>query len=305
MTIFNGVLPAITTPFDERGEIDHDFVSRHVRWLVEYGATGIVPHGSLGEGSTLTFDEKSTLQRTCVAALGGRGAVIPGIAALSTAEAVALAQTAEENGCAGLMVLPPYLYASDWREIKAHLSAVIRATALPVMLYNNPVAYRTDFVPEQVAELAAEHPNLLAIKESSTDVRRITALKALLGDRLALGVGVDDVLVEGVEAGATFWVAGLVSAFPAESVALFNLAREGGSRAAFNLYHWFLPLLRLDTVLKFVQLIKLAQAETGTGTERVRPPRLPLTGAEREEALAVIRQALATRNAAVATGDRP
>jgi 4-hydroxy-tetrahydrodipicolinate synthase len=163
------------------------------------------------------------------------------------------------------------------------------------MLYNNPVAYRTDFVPEQIAELAHDFPNLEAVKESSTDVRRITALRTLLGDRLAILVGVDDAIVEGIEAGAVGWIAGLVNAFPAESVALYRHAVEGRKQAAFELYRWFLPLLRMDTVPKFVQLIKLVQESVGRGSARVRPPRLSLEGDERRLALETIERALATR----------
>jgi 4-hydroxy-tetrahydrodipicolinate synthase len=193
------------------------------------------------------------------------------------------------------MVLPPYVYRGDWRETRSHFEAVIGATDLPCMLYNNPVAYGTDVVPGQIRDLAAALPNLAAVKESSTDVRRITAIRSLLGDRLALLVGVDDLIVEGVEAGAEGWIAGLADALPEESVRLFDLARDGRVDEARALYDWFLPLLRLDTVPKFVQLIKLVQTETGLGSEPVRPPRLPLVGSEREEALTVIREALARR----------
>ncbi|HEY3297402.1 MAG TPA: dihydrodipicolinate synthase family protein, partial [Armatimonadota bacterium] len=201
----------------------------------------------------------------------------------------------EKAGCSGLMVLPPYVYPGDWREMKAHVSAVIAATTLPVMLYNNPIAYGTDFTPEQISELAAEHPNLEAVKESSTDVRRVSGIRALLGDRLAICVGVDDAILEGIGVGATGWVAGLVNAFPAESVALFEAGMSGDKRKADELYRWFLPLLRMDTVPKFVQLIKLVQQEVGKGSERVRPPRLQVVGREREVALAILRQALANR----------
>lgn len=293
MSIWTGVLPAITTPFNADLSIDHGAVRSHVRWLVSQGCTGIIPCGSLGEGATLTSAEKADLMRTCVEAV--KAPVVPGIAALSTDEAVRLARAAEDAGCAGLMVLPPYVYSSDWREMKAHVSAVLRATKLPCLLYNNPVAYKTDFTPAQLAELAAEHDNAVAVKESSTDARRVTGIRALLGDRLALGVGVDDCLVEGVEAGARFWVAGLVNAFPAESVRLLELSLAGKKKEAFELYRWFLPLLRLDTVPKFVQLIKLVQQEVGWGHERVRGPRMELVGAEREECLRVLREALANR----------
>jgi 4-hydroxy-tetrahydrodipicolinate synthase len=193
------------------------------------------------------------------------------------------------------MVLPPYVYAGDWPEMRAHLDAVIAATALPCLLYNNPVAYRVDFVPEQIAELAARHPNLLAVKESTTDARRIAAIRALIGDRLSLGVGVDDCLMEAVAMGASFWVAGLVNAFPRESVELFELTRAGRLEPAFRLYAWFLPLLRMDTVPKFVQLIKLVQQELGWGNESMRAPRAVLAGAEREAALATLKQALTNR----------
>jgi 4-hydroxy-tetrahydrodipicolinate synthase len=229
-----------------------------------------------------------------VKALGGKP-VVAGIASLSTAEGVALARAAEEAGCAGLMVLPPYVYASDWREMKAHVEAILRATGLSCMLYNNPPAYKTDFLPEQIAELAGENANLHAVKESSGDVRRVTALKALCDDRLALFVGLDDVVVEGVRAGAVGWIGGLTNALPRECVALYRYAMRGETGQAEALYRWFLPLLRMDTTVKFVQLIKLVQQEVGMGNERVRAPRLTLAGAEREAALATIKTALASR----------
>lgn len=292
-SFWRGVIPAITTPFHADGAIDHAFLAQHARTLIDAGCVGIVPLGSLGEAATLSFEDKLAILRTLVQALDGRAPVIPGIAALSTDEAVRLAREAAAIGCAGLMVLPPYVYSSDWREMKAHVRAVIEATPLPCMLYNNPIAYKTDFVPEQIAELAAELPNLQAVKESSTDVRRFAAIRSLLGERLELLVGMDDAVVEGVAMGATGWIAGLVNAYPKESVQLFELARDGGARAAADLYAWFLPLLRLDTVPKFVQLIKLVQERVGLGSEYVRAPRLVLVGAERDAALAVIERAIA------------
>jgi 4-hydroxy-tetrahydrodipicolinate synthase len=292
---FRGVIPAITTPFNEDLRIDHGFLADHARWMVDSGCTGIVPIGSLGEGATLNASEKRQVLETCVRAVGERVPVVPGISALSTAEAVALARDAQQIGCRGLMVLPPYVYSTDWREMRAHVAAVLDATELPCMLYNNPVAYRTDFTPEQVEDLAGAFPRLRAVKESSTDVRRVTAIRALLSERIDVLVGVDDAIVEGIAAGAVGWIAGLVNAFPAESVALYRHALEGRREEAHALYRWFLPLLRMDTVVKFVQLIKLAQERVGRGSERVRPPRLPLEGAEREAALAVIDHALATR----------
>jgi 4-hydroxy-tetrahydrodipicolinate synthase len=292
---WKGIFPAITTPFGENGGIDHGFLARHARWLVDAGCAGIIPCGSLGESATLRPEEKRAVVDTLVAAVDDRVPIIPGVAALATDEAVTFARAAERAGARGLMVLPPYVYSTDAREMGAHVGAVIEATGLPCMLYNNPVAYRTDFVPEVVAELAARHANLVAIKESSGDVRRITALRALVGDRLAIAIGVDDLAVEAADAGAIAWVAGLVNAFPRESVALFDLARRGERERALALYRWFLPLLRMDTVPKFVQLIKLAQERVGMGSARVRAPRLPLTGPELVAAEATIAAALAAR----------
>jgi 4-hydroxy-tetrahydrodipicolinate synthase len=288
-----GVMPATTTAFDEQLNIDHTFVARHAKWLIDNGCTGIVTPGSLGESATLSFDEKLALWKTVIDAVGERVPVVAAIASLSTAEAVRLAQSAADVGCSGLMVLPPYVYRSDWREMKAHIEAVFRATKLSCMLYNNPVAYGTDFLPQQIAEVAAEHENLEAVKESSTDVRRITWIRELINDRLAIFVGVDDVIVEGVLMGAVGWIAGLVNAFPRESVDLFNYAMNGEKEKATKLYNWFLPLLRMDTVPKFVQLIKLVQEEVGMGSARVRPPRMELVGEELEKALRIIRPALA------------
>lgn len=291
---WRGVFPAITTPFTREGDVDHEFLAGHARRLLASGCRGLVPLGSLGEGATLTRSEKLAVLATCVEAVGDRIPVVAGISALGTDEAVALAQAAAGAGCAGLMVLPPYVYRGDWPEMRAHVDAVIDATPLSCILYNNPIAYGTDFLPEHV-RVFCEHANLHAVKESSGDVRRFTALGALLGDRLALFVGMDDAVLEGVAMGATGWIAGLVNALPDESVLLFEHAIAGRAAQARKLYEWFLPLLRLDTVPKFVQLIKLAQDETGLGSERVRAPRLVLSGAEREIALAVIREGLASR----------
>ncbi len=293
---WKGVIPAITTNLNADLAVDHAALTVHCRWLVENGCTGIVCCGSLGEAQTLSFDEKIAIVRTCVAAVGKRVPVVLGIASLSTTEAVAMAEAAEAAGAKGLMVLPPYVYTSDWREMKAHVSAVIGATKLSCLLYNNPPAYKTDFLPEQIAELAAEHENLAAVKESSGDVRRITAIRAALGRRrLHILVGMDDAIVEGVYAGAVGWIAGLVNAFPAESVALFDYASRGDKARAAALYQWFLPLLRLDTVPKFVQLIKWVQAEMRRGLPHVRPPRLPLAGADLEQVRAVLAKARRAR----------
>lgn len=292
-----GVFPAITTPFGADGEIDEPFLARHVQWLIDSGCRGIVALGSLGEGATLRADEKIRLLQACRAALGHAAPLVAGVSGLSTEECVALARAAERVGCDGLMVLPPYVYRGDWRETEAHFSAVLSATSLSCMLYNNPIAYGTDLSAADVAVLADRHANVHAVKESSGDARRVTALRATLGDRLALFAGLDDMIVEAIAMGAGGWVAGLVNAFPAESVRLVDLALGGHAAEARRLYEWFLPLLRFDTVPKFVQLIKLVQAELGWGSERVRAPRLPLDGTEREEAIALLRDRLACRPA--------
>lgn len=288
---WKGVIPAITTNLKADLSVDHAALAAHCRWMIDSGCTGIVCGGSLGEAQTLTFDEKIAVVRTAVAAVGDRAPVALGIASLTTAEAVAMAQAAQAAGAKGLMVLPPYVYSSDWREMKAHVGAIIAATPLSCMLYNNPPAYKTDFLPEQIAELAAAHPNLRAVKESSGDVRRVTAIRAACGSRLDILVGMDDAIVEGVYAGAVGWIAGLVNAFPEESVALFDFAARGDKARALALYTWFLPLLKLDTVPKFVQLIKWVQAEVGRGTPHVRPPRLELAGADLDHARAVLAKA--------------
>jgi dihydrodipicolinate synthase/N-acetylneuraminate lyase len=286
-----GVFPAITTPFHADLSVDYDIFGAQARWLVECGCEGIVALGSLGEAPTLTREEKVEILQQARNSLGDKTPVIAGIAALSTAEAVWLAKEAHRAGADGLMVLPPQVYRSDWRETQAHLGAIFEATPLSCMLYNNPVAYGTDITPEQMSVLRGRHENFHAVKESSGDLRRITSLKHL--GSLAILVGMDDVVVESVAAGATGWVAGLVNAFPEESVRLFQLAQVGTSPELESLYSWFLPLLRLDTVPKFVQLIKQVQEECGGPAARVRPPRLPLAGAEREDVVALTHRSLA------------
>jgi 1-pyrroline-4-hydroxy-2-carboxylate deaminase len=297
---WNGVMPAMTTAFRADLSIDHAFVARHAQWLTENGCTGIICLGSLGEAATLTFQEKVDVLRTVIKSLDGAAPVVAAVSALSTSEAVAMAKAAHQAGCSGLMILPQYVYKGDWRENKAHVAAVLNATPLPAMLYNNPVAYGVDFLPEQIEELAAEFPNFAAVKESSTDIRRVTAIRALLGNKLAIFVGVDDAIVEGIAAGAVGWVAGVVNAFPRESVDLFNLVRSGQNDEAFELYRWFLPLLRMDTVPKFIQLIKQIQQEAGVGCARVRAPRLEVVGKELEATREAFRAAQANRPAIAA-----
>jgi 4-hydroxy-tetrahydrodipicolinate synthase len=193
---WQGVIPAITTPFKPDLSVDADLLVKQVDALVRAGCTGIVALGSLGEGGSLSFDEKKAVLRLCKEALAGRASLVAGVAALTTADACRLAELGAEQGASGLMVLPPYVYKGDWRETRAHFEAAIAETSLPCMLYNNPIAYGTDVLPEQVLELASSLPNLVAVKESSADVRRVTALRGIAGDRLAVLVGVDDLIVE-------------------------------------------------------------------------------------------------------------
>jgi 4-hydroxy-tetrahydrodipicolinate synthase len=292
---WTGVFPAITTPFRPDGAVDEPFLATHVKWLLDAGCRGVVALGSLGEGATLTFEEKLRILQVCRTVTASHVPLVASISGLGTAECVALAREAARAGCDGLMVLPPYVYRGDWRETEAHFSSVLDATPLSCMLYNNPIAYGTDLSAEQIGELARKHRNVHAVKESSGDVRRLTAVRALLGNRLALFAGLDDMILEAVAVGADGWVAGLVNALPTESVTLVDLAKAGKMEEALRLYAWFLPLLRFDTVPKFVQLIKLVQAEVGMGSELVRAPRLQLSPAEREEALKVVRKRLAHR----------
>jgi 1-pyrroline-4-hydroxy-2-carboxylate deaminase len=298
---WKGVIPAVTTCFDEKGNLDHGFMADHVRWLVENGCRGVVALGSLGEGATLSFDEKLAVLRTFTKALRGHAPVAASISSLATAESVELAKAAEEIGCDALMILPPYVYRGDWREMKAHVATVLQATDLSCMLYNNPISYGTDFLPEQIQELANEFANLHAVKESSADVRRVSAIRALVGDRLAVFVGVDDAILEGIGVGSVGWIAGLANALPRESVDLFNYAIEGKSAQAFEVYRWFLPLLRLDTVPKFVQLIKLVQEELGVGSARVRAPKLDIVGEELDTTRKLIRDAMRHRPKSAST----
>ena len=289
---WKGVMPAMTTPFEADLKVDWPFLKRHAQWLHANGCSGIVCLGSLGEAATLSFDEKIRIVRDVVTSVSPAIPVVGAVSALSTIEAVNLAKALADAGAQGLMILPPYVYRGDWRETKAHIAAILQATALPAMLYNNPVAYGTDFTPEQISELAGEFANLAAVKESSTDVRRVTAIRALLNDRLAIFVGVDDAIVEGIDAGAVGWIAGLVNAFPHESAKLFDLAKNGDKQSVTDLYRWLLPLLRMDTVPKFVQLIKFVQEERGVGSARVRPPRLQIVGSELLEARGLVAEAM-------------
>ncbi len=300
---WQGVFPAVTTQFRADESLDVDATLAHLEQLLAAGVHGLVMLGTLGEGASLDAGEKRALLSTTVAAVGGRVPVLAGVAETTTAAACRLAADAEARGVDGLMVLPGLLYKADPIEALAHHRSVARASGLPIMVYNNPVAYGVDVTPEMFAELA-EEPTIVAIKESSEDTRRIVDLRNAVGDRYLLFCGVDDIALECLLLGAEGWLAGLVDAFPAETVRLFELARAGRLEEARVLYRWFMPLLHLDTHVKLVQYIKLAVAEVGWGTETVRAPRQPLARDERQRVLATIRAAIATRPAPAAPAGR-
>jgi 4-hydroxy-tetrahydrodipicolinate synthase len=294
MTGWRGVFPAITTQLKADQSIDLAATAASIERQLEAGASGIIMCGSLGESSTLEPEEKRGLVKLAVETVRGRVPVLAGAAETTTKAACKFAEDVAKLGAGGLMLLPGMIYKSDRRETLAHYRTVARATDLPIMVYNNPVAYGVDITPEMFVELADE-TNLVAIKESSDNVRRITDIVNACGDRYILFCGVDDLILESLMLGAVGWVAGLVNAFPDETVALYKLAQKGRYEEARALYRWFMPLLHLDVSVKLVQYIKLAQAEAGLGSETVRAPRLALAGEERERVLAIIREGIAKR----------
>ncbi|MBI3856921.1 MAG: dihydrodipicolinate synthase family protein [Planctomycetes bacterium] len=292
--VWKGVFPAATTQFDAEQQVDLPATAAHFDGLVAAGVQGLIVLGSLGENGSLEPSEKLGVLAAAVDAARGRVPVLAGVAEASTARACRFARDAEKAGASGLMVLPAMIYKSDPRETIAHFRSVARASRLPVLCYNNPVAYGVDLTPAMFAELSDE-PTLVAIKESSGDVRRITELANRCGGRYALFMGMDDLALEGVAAGVDGWVAGLVNAFPEETMHFWRLATSGRWEEAREVYRWFAPLLHLDALPKFVQYIKLAQQECGRGSERVRAPRLALEGEEREQVLGLIRRGVAGR----------
>ena len=291
---WQGVFPALTTKFTEDDALDFDAMAEHLEFQLEAGVHGIIILGSLGENSTLSAAEKRDLMRFFARELGGRVPLLACVAECATTEALDLVRAGETAGVDGFMVLPPMRYPSDRVETLGWFRDMEAATNLPLMLYNNPVAYGTDLLPEDFAELA-EHDGFVAIKESSADPRRMPAIRRLCGDRYALFCGVDDLALECFAVGAVGWVAGLVVAFPRETVRLYELMTAGEWDAARDLYDWFLPLLHLDIGPKFVHQIKLVEALVGVGSARVRRPRLPLTGRELSHVEQVVEQALANR----------
>jgi 4-hydroxy-tetrahydrodipicolinate synthase len=293
---WKGIFPAVTTQFRADQGLDITGTTNHLGRLLDASVDGLIMLGTVGENCSLEYAEKLEVIQAAVRFVEGRVPVLTGVAECSTALACRFAADAKRLGVDGLMLLPAMVYKSDGRETLAHFRTVACSTRLPILCYNNPVSYGVDITPPMFAELADED-NLVAIKESSDNVRRITDLVNTVGDRYMLFNGVDDLALESVFLGAVGWVAGLVNAFPEESRLLWDLAISGRYEEAVQVYRWFTPLLHLDTHVKLVQYIKLAMAECGLGSETVRAPRLPLEGQEREAVLSIIRRAIATRPA--------
>ena len=291
---WRGVYPALTTKFKTDLRLDGPAMEKHFAWQVDCGVDGLIVCGSLGENSVLTIEEKLEILRIAVRVSGGRVPVLLTVAEGATAEGVALCERGARDGADGFMVLPGMRYVSDRRETLVHYRAIAKSSAKPIMVYNNPVAYGVDVTPEMFEELADE-PALVAIKESSDNVRRVTDIIHRTGERYAIFCGVDDLAMEAMLMGAHGWVAGLVDAFPEETVAIYRLIVDGRIDEARRIYRWFSPLLHLDVSRKLVQNIKLVEHIAGVGTESGRPPRLPLVGEERAQVIALVEQALKTR----------
>ncbi len=291
---WRGVFPAVCTQFHADQALNIPGTLKHIDAMLAAGVHGLVMMGSVGENTTLDPSEKKELLKATVAHIGKRVPVLVGVAEYTTAGACRWAADAAKLSADGLMVLPPMVYKTDERETIAHFRAVAKATDLPIMIYNNPPAYKVDITPEMFVEMADE-PKFACIKESSDNPRRITDIINLTKDRYVIFAGVDDLVVECMILGAVGWVSGLVNAFPAENRLLWDLAQAGKWKEALEVYRWYTPLLHLDTHVKLVQYIKLASAECGYGSELCRAPRLPLVGAEREHVLKLIRTAIATR----------
>jgi 4-hydroxy-tetrahydrodipicolinate synthase len=293
-TGWKGVFPAVTTQFNEDFSIDIDATQRVQDALVNDGVNALIVLGTCGENNSLDADEKRAVVKAAVEAVNGRVPVICGVSEFDTRRAAAFARDAEALGADGLMVLPAMVYVPKPHELVAHFKGVAASTGLPIMLYNNPPAYRVSISNDNLAELAAV-PNIKAVKESAPDSRRFTDLHNAFGDRFDIFAGLDDVALEGLMLGAKGWVSGLTSAFPQESVALVAAAERGDWMEARRIYRWFMPLLHLDAEHDLVQSIKLAEEIMGRGSERVRMPRMALTGARRAEVIAMVEEAARTR----------
>ncbi|TDP73976.1 dihydrodipicolinate synthase family protein [Roseateles toxinivorans] len=293
-TRWTGIFPAITTKFFADERIDAEGTARHIDFQIRNGIHGIVTCGSLGEASTLTLEEKLEVARIALEAAEGRVPVLANVSETSTREALRYIDGANKLGVAGYMVMPSVIYVADAREAMLNVRTMAEAAQKPVMVYNNPIAYRVDLKPEHMLELA-DCKWIEAIKESTGDIRRITDLRNLLGDRYQLFLGVDDLAYEGLALGCDGLLAGVGCAFPRENVALFELMKAGQWAEALKLYQWMTPMLHLDVSNKLVQNLKLIDLLVGVGSEHMRRPRLPLIGEERAFVTAVVEKALATR----------
>ncbi len=292
---WKGVFPAVTTKFTSEDTLDLHMFEVNIKAQLDAGVHGIILGGTLGEASTLSDDEKRTLVREAVRIVDGKVPVVINIAEQTTKAAMDAAQKAKEDGASGLMMLPPMRYKADDRETVTYYKAVANSTDLPIMVYNNPVDYGIEVTLDMFADLLRDCPNIEAVKESTRDLSNITRLRNRFRDRLTILSGVDTLALESLFMGADGWVAGLVCAFPKETVAIYELAHAGKHQEALNIYRWFLPLLELDINSKLVQNIKLAEVATGIGTENVRAPRLPLIEEERAHVLRIIEEGLASR----------
>jgi len=291
---WEGVMPAVTTNFTNEDTLDLQLFEHNIKAQLDAGVHGIVLGGTLGEASTLDDHEKSTLTRTTVKIVDNKVPVLINIAEQATKGAVKAVQKAEEDGASGLMMLPPMRYKAGDRETVAYFKAVANATSLPIMVYNNPVDYNIEVTLPMFEELL-QCDNIQAVKESTRDISNITRIKNSFGDRLKIMTGVDTLALESLLMGADGWIAGLVCAFPVETVAIYELQKVGRIQEAIDIYRWFLPLLELDINPKLVQNIKLAEVATGLGSETVRAPRLPLIGAERAHVLKIIEDSIKKR----------
>ena len=291
---WEGVMPAVTTKFTKNDELDFKMFNKNIRAQIDAGVSGIVLGGTLGEASTLTSKEKSALIKNTVLISENKIPVLMNIAEQSTSEAIKSAKNAEKDGAAGLMILPPMRYNASSEETVTYFKSIAQSTSLPIMIYNNPVDYKIEVTLEMFDQLL-HCENIQAVKESTRDISNVTRIINYFGDRLKIMTGVDTLALESLLMGAHGWIAGLVDAFPKETVAIYKLQKAGRIADALEIYRWFLPLLELDINSKLVQNIKLAEMYNGIGTENVRPPRLPLDGEERKKVIQIIESSLKNR----------
>jgi 4-hydroxy-tetrahydrodipicolinate synthase len=291
---WEGVYPAITTKFHEDGSLDIPNFLKNLEFQVKSGIDGVIIGGSLGESSTLTQEEKVELTKISLDAVGDKIDVLLNIAEGSTREAIKLAREAEKIGAHGLMALPPMMYKPTDQEVADYFIEIAKSTSLPILIYNNPVDYKIE-VTLEIFDQLIQYDNIQAVKESTRDISNVTRFRNRFGDRIKILCGVDTLAMEELVMGADGWVAGLVDAFPQETVAIYRLVKAGRIQEALKIYRWFLPILELDISPQLVQNIKLAEVMTGIGTEYVRPPRKMLQGAERKRVIKILEDGLKAR----------